>query len=155
LTKDPPTHFDEMLNEPKGAASYEGENLDRSQILSGDDFHELFCVGMNTASAVMQIKSLSVQKEDEACRNATRAMYETILDIPSLRFMLQPQNKWLERAIAIGVFTVPMAQAVANETAQKKAAQKSKSKTGNKQPQQTNIIEGKSLAEMSKEQSHG
>jgi len=94
-------------------------------LIGADEFHILFCVGFSTASHLTKLKSLHVEREDESARACTQALYDTIIDVPALHFMLQPQNKWFERAIAIGMFTVPMALAVKDELSAKSGGENS------------------------------
>jgi|GEM_PF-3170573 len=111
-----PDHFDDLLGESLGGSDG-GQPPTDGHMLDHGAFHALFCVSFNTASTVTKLQSLSVDKEDEACQNCTRALYETILDIPMLHFVLKPSGKWMERMIAIGMFTVPMAIGVSQELA--------------------------------------
>lgn len=99
-----------------------------SNMLKPEDFHALFCVGFGTASHITGLKSLSVDKADGGAVACTRALYDTIQDIPMLHFMLMPHGKWLERAVAIGAFTIPMAGAVGQEIKERQAAKQEEPK---------------------------
>lgn len=110
-----PDHFDDLIGDAPETETTTA--IKSSDMIDHAAFHALFCVSFNTASAVTKLKSLSVDKDDDACQNCTRALYETIYDIPMLHFMLKPSGKWMERAVAIGMFTVPMAMGVSAELA--------------------------------------
>lgn len=147
-TESEPTHFDDLI----GASSGDGgdENPPNQGMIDVQAFHALFCVSFNTASAVTKLKSLAVDAADEACINCTRALYETIADVPMLRFMLMPNGKWAERAVAIGMFTVPMAMGVSNELASRNVKAKTEQSKENPQPSATQNF--KSMKEMASEQ---
>lgn len=89
----------------------------QQMMLGKDDFHRVFCGGFQMASAITGLKSLNVEETDAKAEAASKALYDTILDVPMLHFLLMPQGKWLERAAAIGMFTVPMVLSVRAEIA--------------------------------------
>lgn len=144
-----PTHFDDLIGAAPEDIDEEGVPINQGMI-DVQAFHALFCVSFNTASAVTKLKSLSVDAADEACINCTRALYETIADVPMLRFMLMPNGKWMERAVAIGMFTVPMAMGVSNELAARNVKAETEQSKENPQPSATQSF--KSMKEMASEQ---
>lgn len=75
--------------------------------------------GFKFAHHLSGFKSLDVP-DDGAARGASQAIYETILDVPALHFMLSPGGKWWGRAAAIGIFTLPIAMGVKTEILQRK-----------------------------------
>lgn len=83
--------------------------------LSKEDFHRVFCTGFTVSSHVTGLKSLAVDEHDGKARAASEALYETILDIPALHFMLSPGGKWGGRIMAIAAFAIPMARGVQDE----------------------------------------
>lgn len=84
-------------------------------MLDKNAFHSLFCGGLSAAGHMTGFQSLMVDENDGKAIACTQAIHDTIMDIPALHFILMPQNKWFERIIAIGVFTVPMAIGVKTE----------------------------------------
>lgn len=80
-----------------------------------DDFHKLFCGAFRTASELSGFRSLDVTKEPDRAAAASRAWYETCEDLPWLRWMIQPGNKWVVRGFAVGGLFAPMAVGVAGE----------------------------------------
>jgi hypothetical protein len=123
---DLPNHFDDLIDNSGGDDGGNGDEPPTPSVdmLDQEAFHALFCVGFNTASTITKLQSLAVNKDDDGCINCTRAIYDTIYDIPMLHFMLKPSGKWMERALAIGMFTVPMAMGVSQELAIRKAQAK-------------------------------
>ena len=133
-----PTHFDDLISDAE-ASEFEHEQAEvRSNMLTQEDFRTLWVKGFGGASMLTGIKALSLPnshvgiEEAEMCADA---IYETILDIPALHFMLNPSNKWLERAMVIGMFTMGMRNAVIQEAIERRneqAGAQSKTKTKQK-----------------------
>ncbi len=144
---DAPDHFDDLIDdEIEHERAQEIEQLS-SEMLECDAFHQVFCTGFTTASYLTGLKSLAVDKNSGEAKACTQALYDTIRDIPALHFLLMPQSVWLERAIAIGSLTVPMAIGVSNEIKAKKGAGKT-----TKEPQQPENVMTGNLREMAKRQ---
>lgn len=61
------------------------------------------------------LQSLKIEADDAAARQASDALYDTCLDVPWLRWLLAPENKWLERAVVIGTFAYARGTAVSVE----------------------------------------
>lgn len=111
----PPTHFDSLID---NAAPEQVE--DKALVLNNEEFHKLFCMAFNTGSAISGLKSLEVDDADGSVIACTNSIHEMCLEIPALRFLIQPQGKWGTRIFAIGAFAVPMALAVTAEVKQKR-----------------------------------
>jgi len=107
-----PTHFDDLIGEHSIENSIEKPIEMR---LQKDDFHKMFLTGFSIAHNLTGYRSLQVENDNQSAKDCANALYECIEDIPALHFLLKPQNKWFDRAITIGAFTVPMAISVANE----------------------------------------
>lgn len=84
-------------------------------MLSADDFCKVFVGGFNAAHHLTGLRALKIEQGDGAAQDAAKAIYDTILEVPALHFMLRPGGKWLERALAVGMFALPMARAVKAE----------------------------------------
>lgn len=115
-----PTHFDDLIgaassSENDGAGA--GSIPPADKMLSREDFHKLFVGGFKAGHHLSGLQSLMLEDGNEAARDCAYALHETIVDIPMLHFILQPGNKWLDRAFAVGLFTVPMAMSVRTEIA--------------------------------------
>ncbi len=149
-----PDHFDELIASETKAEQAQQAQVATAAMLGPNEFHAVFCVGFSTASHMTGLKSLEVNKDDAAAQNCTRALYETIQDIPLLHFLLQPQNKWFERAIAIGAFAVPMAAAVSAEIEERNAAPQEEQKPATQQKAKAGQLDisKMSLREMADEQ---
>lgn len=121
LPNDLPDHFDELIGEAEvklGLKSAPGPEL-----LSPEEFNAVFCGSFKFAHHLSGLKALNIgPHNEEAARGASRAIYDTLLDIPMLRGLLNPGlgGKWLERGFAVAALTVPMAQAINAELAAKR-----------------------------------
>lgn len=133
-----PSHFDGLINDTRKTEQRIEVVTQQSNMIDKEGFHELFCGGFNVAHHMSGLKSLAVDKSDGKSIAASGALYDTIQDIPMLHFLLMPQGKWMERAVAIGMFTIPMAQNVAAELAQRHAEQPQS--TENDMPQQEDVM---------------
>jgi len=109
---DAPAHFDELLGDkPSITAPAAPPNM-----LSKEEFHKVFIGGFKAGHHFTGFKSLLIKPDREGKAEAcSHALYETIVDCPSLHFMLTPQSKWWGRAFAIGAFMVPTAAGIALE----------------------------------------
>lgn len=155
---EPTDHFAHWITEAEAeeqAASEQAqqEYYEQSNMIGREEFHALFCTAFCTGSYLTGLQSLMVDSSDGGAKACTSALYDTILDVPALHFLLMPQGKWLERVIAIGTFAVPMSLAVSAEMKAKRAAkgkkpmQQSTGAAGNVPPE-----EFTSLREMAAEQ---
>jgi hypothetical protein len=112
-----PTHFDHLILRASDIDETIAVGAVPSSVILGrEEFHNLFLTAFTVSHNLTGLQSLKIGEEREgAAKACSYAVYDSIMEIPSLHFMLQPQNKWFERAIAIGAFTIPTAIAVRAE----------------------------------------
>lgn len=123
---DAPEHFDALFDNPEIQAGPMPGETPAPGILGKDEFFLVFIGGFKVAAIVTHLKSVEVNQDDRTARAACDAIYDTVNEIPALRFLLEPQGKWMGRVMAIGMFAVPMAlnvQAELSARAPKKPAQ--------------------------------
>lgn len=123
-----PDHFDDLLQGPSAPSG--GGTVLPSNMLDKESFHKVFVGVFNVASVLTHLQSLKVANDDGNGRAASDALYETILDIPALHFLLEPQGKWAGRIMCIGMFAVPMAINVQAELAARTATRGGSSSGG-------------------------
>lgn len=71
-------------------------------------FGELLAAGGQLA----RLKTLEQAASWPSCRPAAEALYDTARDVPALQFLIRPGNVWIGRALAIGMFALPLANGV-------------------------------------------
>jgi hypothetical protein len=102
-------------------------------VLDRDQFWELFrgCFAMSSSLAAVvpiggkraPIASLAIAPEEEpAARAASDALYDTAEEVPSLRWLIEPGNVWVQRAVVCLAFAAPKAAAVSAELQARRAA---------------------------------
>lgn len=116
----PPSHFDDLLNTPEAAPAAAALP---PGTMGKDEFHTMFVGGFKAGHLLTGLQSLHIGPEREGSAQAcSHAIYDSIVDCPSLHFMLEPRNKWWSRAIAIGAFTIPTAIGIKTELQARRAA---------------------------------
>lgn len=116
-----PDHFDDLIDAAPGAGGGGIDTPAPPGRLDKENFHKLFIGVFKVCSLGTGLKSLHVEASDDTAHAASDALYETILDIPMLHFLLEPQGKWMGRAVCIGMFVVPMTMNVQAEIAARTA----------------------------------
>lgn len=108
------------------AAPPVGEGADGKITPSGKITYEIFddgfCKAFQLGGHLSGLNTLVQAAEQPARPDATRAMYDIILDTPALHFLITPSSLWMQRALAIGMFVVPVGLGVSQELAAKQAA---------------------------------
>lgn len=113
------------FDEPAGTgAGSEPAPAGGAAVLSKDDFFANFSGLFNVAAALTHLGTLAVDTADPAARGASDAIYDTAADTPWLRFLIEPSNVWIQRAMALGAFAAPKALAVRAELASRGRAAK-------------------------------
>jgi hypothetical protein len=112
----------------ENAASIDG-------ILTEEQFFEgVFKPLHNVPGQMFRLQSLPIHDgELEAARAASQAIYETCLEVDILRFLIQPGNIWLQRALVIYVFAAPKAGAVRAEIQYRKQQAQQKAEKNRKE----------------------
>jgi hypothetical protein len=74
--------------------------------LSPEQFFELFRVTIGAPNWLVKppLKSLEIPADDQAAREASKAIYEICWDVPWLRWILEPGTEWGKRALVIAAF---------------------------------------------------
>lgn len=115
-----PAHIDAILEANLGQDFGAGAPVVAPKITK-EQFVQSFTGAFRGAHKLTGLKSLDIPPQDEPGAQAcAEAMYESILDIPMLHWILDPSGKWMGRAMAIGFFVVPMAGSVSRELAERR-----------------------------------
>lgn len=117
-------HFDHLIKETEAE---EVQSTIDTTLISQEDFRKSF-IGFHSMGAAMSgIQSLALPNShinEATAEEIADTIYETILDIPLLRPMLQPGNKWIGRGFVMVVYISGMKNAVREEMAQRYKDQK-------------------------------
>jgi hypothetical protein len=79
-----------------------------AEVVSFEEWYSFLAAIMAVGAYKLKLRSLAFDKNDPAAVKAFRALYDTLGEIPWLRWMLIPGGKWAERLLAIGAFFGPM-----------------------------------------------
>lgn len=141
-TSEAPKHFDDLITGSDIAGNEQPDGVSpNSPASSGklrkQDFQKLFIGCFSGASLFTGLKSLKLpngEVDERAALECSDAIYDTILDIPALHFILHPANKWLDRVSIITIFSTGMVRAVAMEKAQQQPPDEPQSSGAPAQP---------------------
>lgn len=111
------SHIDELLTATPTTQAVAAVDVR----LEKGDFHKLFCTSFVMASHLSGLKSLHVDEGDGKARAASEALYDTILEVPALHFLIQPSGQKMQRVLAVAAFALPMAVGVRNELLERRA----------------------------------
>lgn len=84
-------------------------------LLSREQFAAGFAAAFAIAGQATGLRTLSEAPQQPTMPGAASALYDIALESPWLRWLISPQSLWLQRAIALGAFAVPLAGGVAAE----------------------------------------
>jgi len=124
-----PSHFDHLIdeiNDSEAEQQQEAKEQEKQELtstmMSQDDFTANF-IGLHGAAATFSgIKSLALPNShvnEATAEEVAGVLYETILDIPMLHFMLYPGNKWIGRGFVMIMYVQGMRGAISAEMAEK------------------------------------
>lgn len=97
-------------------------------MLDEDQFFAMFKGLIGAPNIILQLRgveplaTLSISDQDGHARAASAALYATCQDVPWLRFLIQPESVWAQRALVIGSFGFGLAAGVRAEIAARRVA---------------------------------
>lgn len=133
------------VDAPEGAGELDGAGdaeASAPAVIGREEFHGLFVGMFNIASHVPPgIRALAIRpEEEEAARGASSAIYDIAEETPALRFLIEPGNVWIQRAVAIGMFGAVKGRAVTAELRERRAA--AAARTERSRAKQPEVVEG-------------
>jgi len=118
------SHLDEIaVDDPDAAPPVEPESIGVGSdgFITPEAFHQGFLFGFVCAGELLNLDTLRGAAKRETAEPASRAIYDTIRDMPSLHFMIQPGAVWFKRLMTIGAFVMPLAVECTREIKQARA----------------------------------
>ncbi|WP_298334135.1 hypothetical protein [Asticcacaulis sp.] len=70
--------------------------------------------------SMLGLRTIEEAPDQSSFPAAAQALYDSIVDTPSLHFLIKPETAWGARILAIGMFAVPMARGVQAELAERR-----------------------------------
>lgn len=126
-TNNEATHFDDLIAQHEEVQAQEAQSAITATMLTQEEFRESFIGLHGVASAFSGLQSIALPNnriQQATANEIADTLYETILDIPMLHFILQPGNKWLGRGFMLIVYIQGMRGAVIEELRAKNQSQK-------------------------------
>ena len=110
--------------DPAELQPFEQPSANSAGILTKEQFFTgVFRPVHDLPGQVMKLQSLPIKENElEAARGASDAVYDTALEVPWLRFLVEPSNIYVQRAIVIAAYAIPKAIAVRAEVMAMKSA---------------------------------
>lgn len=129
--------FTQSAEDEEQGGSYKDYLMDKEMF-----FKMYFCAGFQIVGALKDVETLKQVHSVNLSREASDAVYDTIMDVPMLHFLIDPQSKWINRAATIGMFGFQLKMAVHAELQAKADAaarqrQANQGEQGNQQPKQS------------------
>lgn len=107
----------------EGGAPIDAATGQPALVMPFDEWNRCFCLAFNVSGSVLQLRTLqAVTAATPYEVDAARAVYDTACEVDALRFLVEPQGKWMQRAAAVGLFGYSLAGAVQHEVAAKRQA---------------------------------
>lgn len=106
--------------DPRGAP--EGGPETPAGLLTREQFRDGLAKCQRLAGHVAQIKTLIAAPDRPEYEPAADAAYDIIRDTPALHWLIMPGSIWLQRAVAIGAYAIPVAAGCRAELAERARA---------------------------------
>lgn len=119
-----------------------------------DAFFEMFRGLIAAPNAVLAMRggaplaTLNIAPEDAAARQASDTLYEICEETPALRFLIDPQNKTLQRVFILGAFFVPLISTATAELKSRKAPPSSSQEPASPAAGETSGYEDKGVEQL-------
>jgi len=84
------------------------ESLNANGLFTFEAFKAGFSSCLYMSGHMTGLETLVISPDAKTFPKAAAAIYDTLLDTPSLHFLLRPGGKWIMRLTAIGMFIVPV-----------------------------------------------
>lgn len=89
--------------------------------MTKEAFHHGFCMAFQLAGELTELETLKAAPGRPAAAACSGSIYDSAREVHWLNWILRPDSIWLQRAVLIGAFTVPLAVEVKRERVAKRA----------------------------------
>lgn len=130
------SHFDHLIDEAETEHAQQRQAEVSATMITKDQFRQSFIGLHGMAASFSGVQSLALPNShvnEQTANEVADTIYETIMDVPMMHFILQPGNKWLGRAFVMAVYVQGMRGAIAAEMATR-TPQKAQPKKQQSQP---------------------
>ena len=118
------------------------------EVMGRDEFVALFIGSFQMGAAFTGLQSLKIEGEETGrAREAASAIYDTALEVPALRWIIQPGNIWMQRALVVLAFTLPKGAAIKAELATRKRPKKPTAAAAPTEPTGGNVMDFPTIAD--------
>jgi len=90
-------------------------------LLSREQFRQAFAAAFAITGGATGLRTLQEAPRQPTMPGAADALYDIAAESPWLRWLISPRSIWLQRVVAIGAFSVPLAGGVAAELRARRA----------------------------------
>lgn len=125
------SHFDDLIAATEDIPVEETPNPTSTK-LTEEQFRQSFIGLHSMASSVSGISALALPNthiNERTAHEVADTLYESILDVPMLHFLLEPGNKWIGRALVMAIYVQGMHSALKHEKASKRRTHKEQRST--------------------------
>ncbi len=114
-----PAHLDAALAAATGAEL----ELDggAAKFMPRDEWITMWLTTHRMAGSIAGLGALETAPDRPGAPDAAGAIYDSAAETPSLHWLIEPQNKWLQRALVIGAFYGPLGRDTIREVKARRA----------------------------------
>jgi len=106
---DAPAHLDDALAIATGEKPADATAA--PQFLEREEWITVWLTAHRMGGSIAGLATLEGAPERPGARDAAGAIYDSAAETPSLHWLIEPHSKWLQRAMLIGAFYVPLGRA--------------------------------------------
>lgn len=124
------SHLDDFRTAEEAAAGAVQEDagpayaaaVDDAGFLTRDAWTDAFAAAFRIGGGATGLKTLTDAAGADSLPPAAHAIYDAARETPYFHWLIRPDSVWLQRAIAISVFTIPVAAGCGRELKERRAA---------------------------------
>lgn len=111
------------------------EMIDGKAVMSKAMFCEMMGSTFKMSGGILGLETLTDAPERQGATDAFETIWDIAAESQSMRWLIEPQQIWMQRTITIGAFALPLARACGQEVKQKRIERRA-ARMGPVQPEQ-------------------